>query len=153
MSLDFDSARLPNPYLTAEHEEWRTQLRRFLDREVIPFADQWDEDCKIPEDLWPKAGAAGILGLGYPEQYGGTSEGIDIWHLNILNEEMGRIAVGGVASTLLIHGIGLPPVVNFASDKIKAEVVPKVLSGEKRISLGITEPGAGSDVAQLTTSA
>ncbi len=153
MSLDFDSARLPNPYLTPEHEEWRTHLRRFIDTEIMPYAAQWDEDGAIPDELWAKAGAAGILGLGYPEQYGGTSEDIDIWHINILSEEMGRIGVGGVPSTLLIHGIGLPPVVNFATDAIKDEVVAKVLSGEKRISLGITEPSGGSDVANLLTTA
>ena len=153
MSLDFDSARLNNSHLTAEHEEWRAQLRRFFDREVIPFADQWDEEGALPDELWPKAAAVGILGLGYPEEFGGVSEGIDIWHKNILNEEMARIAVGGLSATLMVHGIGLPPVLNFASDSIKQEVAPPVLAGTKRISLAITEPGAGSDVAHLTTSA
>ncbi|ETN92206.1 Acyl-CoA dehydrogenase [Gammaproteobacteria bacterium MOLA455] len=153
MSLDFDSARLNNSHLTAEHEEWRAQLRRFFDREVIPFADQWDEDGALPDELWPKAAAVGILGLGYPEEFGGISEGIDIWHKNILNEEMARIAVGGLSATLMVHGIGLPPVLNFASEAIKQEVAPPVLAGTKRISLAITEPGAGSDVAHLTTSA
>lgn len=93
MSLDFDSARLPNRNLTSEHHEWRAQLRRFFDREVIPFAAQWDEDGSIPSELWPKAAAVGILGLGYPEAYGGVSDGIDIWHKNILNEEIGRAHV------------------------------------------------------------
>ena len=116
MSLDFDSARLNNSHLTAEHEEWRAQLRRFFDREVIPFADQWDEEGALPDELWPKAAAVGILGLGYPEEFGGVSEGIDIWHKNILNEEMARIAVGGLSATLMVHGIGLPPVLNFASE-------------------------------------
>ena len=153
MSLDFDSARLNNSHLTAEHEEWRAQLRRFFDREVIPFADQWDEEGALPDELWPKAAAVGILGLGYPEEFGGVSEGIDIWHKNILNEEMARIAVGGLSATLMVHGIGLPPVLNFASDSIKQEVAPPVLAGTKRISLAITEPGAGSDVAHLTTNA
>jgi len=153
MSLDFDSARLNNSHLTAEHEEWRAQLRRFFDREVIPFADQWDEEGALPDELWPKAAAVGILGLGYPEEFGGVSEGIDIWHKNILNEEMARIAVGGLSATLMVHGIGLPPVLNFASDSIKQEVAPPVLAGTKRISLAITEPGAGSDVAHLTTTA
>jgi len=153
MSLDFDSARLNNSHLTAEHEEWRAQLRRFFDREVIPFADQWDEDGALPDELWPKAAAVGILGLGYPEEFGGVSEGIDIWHKNILNEEMARIAVGGLSATLMVHGIGLPPVLNFASEAIKQEVAPSVLAGTKRISLAITEPGAGSDVAHLTTTA
>ena len=153
MSLDFDSARLNNSHLTAEHEEWRAQLRRFFDREVIPFADQWDEDGALPDELWPKAAAVGILGLGYPEEFGGVSEGIDIWHKNILNEEMARIAVGGLSATLMVHGIGLPPVLNFASEALKQEVAPPVLAGTQRISLAITEPGAGSDVAHLTTTA
>ena len=153
MSLDFDSARLNNSHLTPEHEEWRVQLRRFFDREVIPFADQWDEDGALPNELWPKAAAVGILGLGYPEEFGGVSEGIDIWHKNILNEEMARIAVGGLSATLMVHGIGLPPLINFASEAIKQEVAPPVLAGTKRISLAITEPGAGSDVAHLTTTA
>ena len=153
MSLDFDSARLNNSHLTAEHEEWRAQLRRFFDRKVIPFADQWDEEGALPDELWTKAAAVGILGLGYPEEFGGVSEGIDIWHKNILNEEMARIAVGGLSATLMVHGIGLPPVLNFASEAIKQEVAPPVLAGTKRISLAITEPGAGSDVAHLTTTA
>ena len=129
MSLDFDSARLPNPHLTAEHEEWRTQIRRFFDREVIPFAGDWDEAGGIPDELWPKSAAIGILGLGYPEQYGGVEEGIDIWYKNILNEEMARIAVGGVSATLMVHGIALPPLINYASEAIKQEIVPPVLAG------------------------
>ena len=153
MALGFDSARLHNSNLTAEHHEWRAQLRRFFDREVIPFAEQWDEDGAIPDELWPKSAAVGILGLGYAEEFGGVSEGIDIWHKNILNEEMARIAVGGISATLMVHSIGLPPVINFASDAIKQDVTPQVLAGTKRISLAITEPGAGSDVAHLTTTA
>jgi acyl-CoA dehydrogenase len=153
MALDFDSARLPNSSLTAEHHEWRAQLRRFFDREVIPYAEDWDENGCIPDELWTKSAEVGLLGLGYPEEFGGVSEGIDVWHGIILNEEMARIAVGGVAATLMVHGIGLPPVINFGSDEIKQMVAPPVLAGTKRISLAITEPGGGSDVAQLQTTA
>ncbi|NIB42427.1 acyl-CoA dehydrogenase [Pseudomaricurvus alkylphenolicus] len=153
MALDFDSARLSNPYLTAEHEEWRSQIRRFVEREVLPFAAEWDEAGKIPDDLWPKAAEVGILGLGYAEEYGGISEGIDSWYANIMTEELSRPGVGGIFPTLLVHGIGLPPVANFASDAIRNDVVPAVLSGSKRISLGITEPSGGSDVASLQTTA
>ncbi|BFM15567.1 acyl-CoA dehydrogenase family protein [Maricurvus nonylphenolicus] len=153
MSLDFDSARLNNPYLTAEHEEWRSQIRRFVDREIMPYAAEWDEAGKIPDELWPKAAAVGILGLGYPEAFGGISEGIDVWHGNIMTEELSRPGVGGIFPSLLVHNIGLPPVANFARDEIRQEVVPAVLSGEKRISLGITEPSGGSDVASLQTTA
>lgn len=154
MSLDFDSARLHNPDLREDHEEWRRSLRGFLDKEVAPNLDDWDEAGKIPDAMWQKAAEFGLLQIGYPEQYGGFSEGIDQLHQNIIAEELGRIgSAGGVASTLLVHGIGLPPVVNFASEEVKAEVVPAVLSGAKRISLGITEPSGGSDVANIRTTA
>lgn len=154
MSLDFDGARLKDPRYTADHEEWRNQLRKFLELEVVPYFDDWDEAGKIPDEMWKKAADVGLLQLGYPEQYGGISEGIDQIHANIVSEELGRIgSAGGIASTLLIHGIGLPPVVNFCQEHIKEAVVPAVLSGEKRISLGITEPGGGSDVANITTTA
>ena len=153
MSLDFDSARISNPYLTPEHGEWRTQLRRFIDREIMPYAAEWDEAGKIPDELWPKAAEVGMLGLGYAEEYGGISEGIDIWHHNILNEELARSGVGGIGATLCVHSIGLPPVANFASAEIKQLVIPGVLAGSKRISLGITEPGGGSDVANIQTTA
>jgi len=153
MSLDFDSARLSNPHLTAVHEEWRTQIRRFVEREVMPFAAEWDEAGKVPDELWPKAAEIGILGLGYPEAYGGITEGIDAWYINIMTEELSRVGVGGIFASLLIHGIGLPPVLNFASEAIKQEVAPPVLDGRKRISLGITEPSGGSDVANLLTTA
>ena len=153
MSLDFESARISNPYLTPEHGEWRTQLRRFIDREIMPYAAEWDEAGKIPDKLWPKAAEVGILGLGYAEKYGGISEGIDIWHHNILNEELARSGVGGIGATLCVHSIGLPPVANFASAEIKQLVMPGVLAGSKRISLGITEAGGGSDVANIQTTA
>ena len=153
MSLDFDSARLKNPYLNAEHEEFRSHIRRFVEREILPFAAQWDEAGKIPDDLWQKAGDAGILGLNFPEEFGGTREGIDVWFNNILAEEISRVGVGGVQPTLMCHGIGLPPVAYCGSEEIKHEVIPPVLSGEKRISLGITEPSGGSDVANLQTTA
>lgn len=154
MILDFDSARLSNPDLTDEHEEWRQSLRKFLDKEVAPNLDDWDEAGKLPDDLWQKAADFGLLQIGYPEKYGGISEGIDQHHSNIISEELGRIgSAGGIASTLLVHGIGLPPVVNFGSDTLKQTVVPQVLSGKKRISLGITEPSGGSDVANIQTTA
>ncbi len=153
MSIDFDSAKLANPFLTAEHREWQKQLRRFFDKEIIPYADDWDEAGQVPGELWHKAAQMGILGLGYPEEFGGTNDGIDIWHKNILNEEMGRMGVGGVAATLLVHNIGLPPVIHFARASLKQVVAPQILSGNKRISLAITEPNVGSDVAQITTTA
>ena len=153
MSLNFDNARLKNEYLMPHHDEWRTQLRRFFEKEIIPYADDWDETGLIPNDLWPKSAAVGILGLDYPEEFGGISEGIDIWHKNILNEELARVAVGGIGATLMVHNIALPPIINFGTQEIQKIVIPPVLSGKKRISLAITEPSGGSDVANLGTTA
>jgi acyl-CoA dehydrogenase len=153
MSLDFDSARLHNPYLTEEHEAWRSHLRRFVDQEITPNVDDWDEQGFLPEELWGKAAEFGLLGLGYPAQYGGTEEGIDLYHRNIVSEELSRTSLGGLPSTLLSHGIGLPPVVAFGSEELKQELIPPILRGEKRIALAITEPSGGSDVANLQTTA
>ena len=153
MSLDFDSARLPNPNITANHEEWRAQLRKFIDAEIMPYAEDWDEAGHIPIELWPKTAAVGLLGMGYPEAFGGISEGIDSWHGWIANEELARIGVGGIPASLMVHSIGLPPVINWGTQAMKEMVAPAVLAGEKHISLGITEPGGGSDVAQLSTTA
>ncbi len=151
MSLTFDSARLPNPNLTEDHLAWRDQLRRFVDAEIMPFAEAWDEAGEIPIELWPKAAAVGLLGLGYPEAYGGTPG--DVWFSQIASEELARVGAGGINASLMVHGIGLPPVINWGSEAIKASIAPPILAGEKWISLGITEPGAGSDVANLTTTA
>ncbi|MFT4826131.1 MAG: acyl-CoA dehydrogenase [Halioglobus sp.] len=153
MSLDFDSARIPNPNITPEHEEWRAQLRKFIDAEIMPYAEDWDEAGHIPIELWPKAASVGLLGMGYPEEFGGIAEGIDSWHSWIANEELARVGVGGVAASLMVHGIGLPPVINWGTQALKEMVAPAVLAGTKHIALGITEPGGGSDVAQLATTA
>ncbi|MFQ3323967.1 MAG: acyl-CoA dehydrogenase [Pseudomonadales bacterium] len=153
MSLTFDSARLPNPAVTQDHEAWRDQLRKFVDKEIAPFVDEWDEQGFLPDELWGKAAEFGLLGLGYPEQYGGTSEGIDLYHVNIVSEELCRTSLGGLPSTLLSHGIGMPPVVNFGKDALKDEIIPQVIAGKKRIALAITEPSGGSDVANLQTTA
>lgn len=151
MSLDFDSARLHNPNLTSEHFAWREQLRRFIDLEVMPYAEEWDEAGHIPLALWPKAAEVGLLGLGYPEEFGGTPG--DLWFQQIASEELARVGVGGINASLMEHGIGLPPVLNWGSDEMKAAIAPPVLRGESWISLGITEPSGGSDVANLSTTA
>ena len=129
MSLDFDSARLPNPNLTEEHLAWRAALRRFVDTEIMPHADAWDEAGAIPDALWQKAASVGLLGLGYPEVFGGQPA--DSWYSWIVNEELSRVGVGGVAASLMVHGIGLPPVLNWGPEWMQAEVAPAVLRGEK----------------------
>ena len=151
--LTFDSLRLASPYYNEHHAEWRSQLRKFVEREIMPNVDEWEEACDLPQSLWDKAADVGLLQLGYPEQYGGLSEGTDIFHTIVAVEELNRTGAGGIYATLMVHGIGLPPVVHFGSDYLKNMVIAPVLRGEKHISLAITEPGGGSDVANLSTSA
>ena len=153
MNITFDSLQLKSPFYTEEHQQWRAQLRKFVEKEIMPFIDDWEEAGEVPLDLWPKASNVGLLQLGYPEQYGGVSEGIDIFHTIVSSEELARCGATGISSSLTVHGIGLPPVANYGSEAMKEEVVTAVLAGEKRISLGITEPGVGSDVANISCSA
>ena len=140
MSLDFDSARLPNPHLTEEHLAWREALRRFVDTEIMPYADDWDEAGAIPNTLWPKAAAVGLLGLGYPEQFGGTPA--DSWHSWIVNEELSRVGAGGVSASLMVHGIGLPPVLNWGPEEMQAEVALRCSGGKNGSRWGSPNPGA-----------
>jgi len=152
-ALDFDSLRPPSPFFTESHHAWRRELRKFIDREIAPYVDAWDEDGFVPREVFLKAGAFGLLGAGYPEKYGGWTEGVDRFHGIVTSEEMARSGAGGVSAALMVHGIGLPPILAIGTEEMKAEIAPPVLRGEKQISLAITEPSGGSDVANLQTRA
>lgn len=151
--LDFDGLRPPSPFLTETHTAWRASLRRFIEAEIMPHATAWDEAGAIPRDLFLKAGAFGLLGAGYPEAYGGWSEGYDRFFGIVTSEELARIGAGGVTAALMIHSIGLPPILALGSEALKAEIAPPVLRGAFQVSLAITEPSGGSDVAHLQTRA
>ena len=142
----------PRPeYFSAEHEAFRATVRRFVEAEIAPHAHTWDEAGSFPRELYRKAAAVGITGVGYPEALGGTPA--DIFYGIAAAEEIARAGCGGVQASLGSHGIALPPVVAHGSDALKQRVVPPVLAGEKIAALCITEPGGGSDVAALKTTA
>lgn len=107
---------------------------------------------KLPRELYLKAGAAGILGIGYPEALGGSHEG-DLFAKVAASEELMRCGSGGVVAGLGSLDIGLPPIVKWARPEVRDRVAPQVLSGEKIAALAVTEPGGGSDVASLQTRA
>jgi acyl-CoA dehydrogenase len=142
--------RNPN-YYTPEHEQFRETVRAFVAREMAPYANEWDEAETFPRELYRKAAQAGLLGLGYPEEYGGTP--CDIFYKLILAEEMARSGAGGVNASLKSHTIGSPPILAAGSTEMKKRVLPAVLAGEKISALAITEPSGGSDVASLKTTA
>ncbi|MFN4275783.1 MAG: acyl-CoA dehydrogenase family protein [Ferrovibrio sp.] len=140
-----------SPYYTPDHEAFRDQVRRFVAKEIEPFADQWDEAGEFPRELYKKASAIGLLGLNFPEAYGGIAA--DRFYAIIAGQELARAGSGGVAASLMSHTIGAPPVAKLGSDALKEKVLRPVLAGEKISALAITEPGGGSDVANLKTTA
>jgi acyl-CoA dehydrogenase len=149
----FDDWRARSPFYDETHEAVAQSVRRFVEREVAPHIDAWERAGELPRDLHRKAAAAGILGLGYPEDYGGTSQGFDIFHNLTQSEELAAPGAGGLAASLMTHGIGLPPILALGTDEMKRRVAPPVLAGEKIIALAITEPSGGSDVAAIRTRA
>lgn len=149
--LDFDQRYL-GPLFNEDHEAWRKTLRKFLDTEVVPFIDAWEDAGEFPRTLYSKAASIGLLGLGFPEEYGGTPINDPVYSL-VTSEEFARLGAGGISASLLVHSIGLPPVLAIGSDELKKNVVPAVLKGEKIHALAVTEPSGGSDVANLKTRA
>ena len=139
-------------YFDANHQLLRDSVRRFVEREILPFVAEWEEAESFPRELYAKAGAAGILGIGFPEAFGGSYEG-DLFAKVAVSEELLRCGSGGLVAGLGSLDIGLPPVLKWAKPAVRDLVVPQVLSGEKIIALAITEPSGGSDVASLKTRA
>jgi acyl-CoA dehydrogenase len=139
-------------YFDPSHQMVRDSVRRFVEREILPDIDQWEEAESFPRELYLKAGAAGILGIGYPEALGGSHEG-DLFAKVAASEELMRCGSGGLVAGLGSLDIGLPPIVKWARPEVRDRVVPQVLSGEKISALAVTEPGGGSDVANLQTRA
>ena len=149
----FDDWRARSPFYDESHEAVARSVRTFIDREVMPNIEAWEDARELPRALHKKAAEAGVLGLGYPEEYGGHSEGFDIFHSLTQTDEMARPGAGGLGASLMTHGIGLPPILRMGSEEMKRRIAPEVLSGDKLIALAITEPSGGSDVAQLKTRA
>jgi acyl-CoA dehydrogenase len=139
-------------YFDPSHQLVRDSVRRFVEREILPDIDQWEEAESFPRELYLKAGAAGILGIGYPEALGGSHEG-DLFAKIAASEELMRCGSGGLVAGLGSLDIGLPPILKWARPEVRERVVPQVLAGEKISALAITEPSGGSDVANLQTRA
>lgn len=147
-----------HPALTAEHEAFRETVRRFVAREIVPHAAAWDEAGEFPRELYRKAAAAGLFGLGFPEEFGGAgttgeAPGADYFFRISSAEEFAQAGVGGLSASLFSHTIGAPPIAAVGSEELKRRVLPSILSGDRISALAITEPTGGSDVASLRTTA
>ena len=138
-------------YFGETHRMVRETVRKFVEREIKPFVDEWEEQGEFPRGLYRKAGDAGILGIGYPEVYGGS--GGDIFVKIASSEELMRCGSGGIAAGLGSLDISIPHILALGTEEQKSRFVPPVLRGDKISALGVTEPDAGSDVANIRTRA
>jgi acyl-CoA dehydrogenase len=134
-----------------EQTQFRASVHRWVATEITPHVAAWDEAGSFPRALYGRAAALGLLQLGYPEALGGTPCALS-WRL-IATEEIARAGSGGLMASLFSHNIALPPIVEHGSPALQQQIVPAVLAGERVAALAITEPGGGSDVARLRTTA
>src|SRR3954453_23236945 len=138
------------PPFTEEHEQLRESIRRFVETELRPKAAEWEEARWFPNEVFTRMAELGFLGLKYPEEYGG--QGGDYLHDAVLSEELARAGSGGLAAGVGVHiGIATPPFWKFGTEGQKQRWLVPAIRGERIAALGITEPGAGSDVAGLRT--
>ena len=136
---------------TAEHEDFRKTVRTFLEREVVPHHDQWEKDGIVPRELWRKAGEAGLLCFDVPEEYGGP--GVQDFRYNvILSEEQTRANASGPGFS--VHSdIIVPYLTSLGNEEQKQRWLPGCVSGETITAIAMTEPGAGSDLQGVRTTA
>ncbi|MGQ0697401.1 MAG: acyl-CoA dehydrogenase family protein [Panacagrimonas sp.] len=137
-----------SPFYNKDHELFRTQVRRFVEKEISPHIEAWETAGALPRELHEKAAECGILQIGYPERCGGI-EVPDLFFGNALVEELARAGSGGLIASLMSHGIATPPIAHMGTPAQQERFARPVLEGRKIAALAITEPSGGSDVANL----
>ncbi|KAF3059310.1 Acyl-CoA dehydrogenase [Daldinia childiae] len=153
-----------SPYFNESHVALRAEIREWVERDIEPNVTEWDEKKEVPREIFLEAGRrgylAGLLGVHYPKEYTKNTvksvapEQWDLFHELVVTDELSRVGSGGFVWNILGgFGIGCPPLVKFGKKALKDRILPGLLTGEKRICLAITEPDAGSDVANLTCEA
>jgi citronellyl-CoA dehydrogenase len=138
---------------SAEHEMFRQSVRRFVEQEINPHVEAWEEAGEFPaHELFKKMGDLGFLGLTYPEEYGGLE--LDFWSTVVLCEELGRANCSGVPMGITVHtDMCTPALAKHGSHELKQRFLAPSISGEYVGCIGVTEPDAGSDVAAIRTRA
>ncbi len=143
---------MPFPPYTDDHTLFRDSVRAFAEREIAPHGEEWDRAQSFPRALFQKAGAQGLLGVRFDPAYGGG--GLDYWYTGILIEELMRGRNVGVVVSLMVQcEIATSIIHAYGSEELKREWLVPAIKGERIAALGITEPGAGSNVAGLRTTA
>jgi len=138
------------PIFTAEHEELRDSVRRFVDKELRPYVDEWEDAGYFPDDVFRRAGELGFLGLHYPERWGGS--GGDLATEIVFVEEIAKAGCGAIAMALSVQtDMATPAIAEFGTDDQKERYLRPAIAGEKIAAIAISEPDAGSDVAGIKT--
>jgi citronellyl-CoA dehydrogenase len=138
---------------TQEHEEIRRTMKKFIDAEINPHVDEWEAAEQFPaHEVFKKLGNLGMLGLTKPEAYGGAA--LDYSYAMVMAEELGRIRCGGVPMAIGVQtDMATPALAKFGSDEVRREFLAPAIAGDMVACIGVSEPGAGSDVASIKTNA
>ena len=138
---------------TADHDEPRRALQKFIAAEINPFVDEWEKADIFPaHELFKKLGDLGFLGLNKPEEFGG--QGLDYSYALMMAEELGAITCGGVPMAIGVQtDMATPALARFGSDEVRREFLAPAIAGDAVACIGVSEPGAGSDVASIKTNA
>jgi acyl-CoA dehydrogenase len=141
---------IPRTLFSAEHELFRDSVRKFLEQEAVPFHGQWEKQGYIDRGLWNKAGEQGLLCSHLPEEYGGMAA--DFLFSTVVIEEIGRLGLTGIGFSL--HSdIVAPYILHYGSEVLKLKYLPQLVSGQLVSAIAMTEPGAGSDLQGVKTTA
>ena len=139
-------------FFKEEHELFRQNIRRFVQEEIVPNVDQWENDGEIPRNLFRQMGELGFFGIEFDPEYGGS--GADLWMSIVLAEEMAMCRAGGVAFSVVVHtDMSSPWLSNLGTTQQKKRFIPDIVQGTKVCALAITEPNVGSDMAAYQTTA
>lgn len=143
---------MKSPYFTEDHEIFRREVRKFVEKEVLPHAGTWEKEEHIPRDLWEKMGSLGFLGINFADKYGGA--GLDIFYSVVLVEEMARSGLGGLTAAVSVQEyMATAHLGRVGSEELRQKYLVPSIQGKKVGALAITEPNTGSDVAAITTRA
>lgn len=143
---------LDDTYLSDEHRQFREQLSRFIAREVVPRGPEWDAAGMLPRELYRQMGELGFLGLAIPAEFGGTE--LDARGTVVFGEEIGRSSFGGFAASISDHAdMAAPVIVRAGTPEQKNRYLPDIASGNRVLGFAVTEPGGGSDLTRMKTTA
>lgn len=140
------------PFFTEEHRIFRRAVRKFVEEELNPHVEEWEAAGRFPKEVYQQLGELGVLGIRYPTEYGGA--GADIWTTVVFCEELGRCRSRGLTMSVLAHtDMSSPYLAKHGNEQLKRKYLPAMIQGEKIGAIVLTEPGGGSDLASMKTTA